>query len=108
MWPRETRVTPAICEALLHAKILRSPHAHARILDIDTTEAEKLPGVVIVLPSSIVSCQCFPRNARHSYRQACSHRLALAYCAEAKCNVSDATINPTHLFISYASEDEVL
>ncbi len=34
---------------LLHAKIMGSPHAHARILDIDTTEAEKLPGVVIVL-----------------------------------------------------------
>jgi putative selenate reductase molybdopterin-binding subunit len=34
---------------MLHGKILGSPHAHARILDIDTTEAEKLPGVVIVL-----------------------------------------------------------
>ena len=34
---------------MLHAKILGSPHAHARILDIDTTEAEKLPGVAIVL-----------------------------------------------------------
>jgi putative selenate reductase molybdopterin-binding subunit len=34
---------------LLHAKIMGSPHAHARILDIDTSEAEKLPGVVIVL-----------------------------------------------------------
>src|SRR5439155_23570457 len=36
-------------KGMLHAKILGSPHAHARILDIDTTEAEKLPGVVIVL-----------------------------------------------------------
>ena len=34
---------------LLHAKILGSPHAHARILDIDTTEAEKLPGVRYIL-----------------------------------------------------------
>jgi probable selenate reductase molybdenum-binding subunit len=34
---------------MLHAKILGSPHAHARILDIDTSEAEKLPGVVLVL-----------------------------------------------------------
>lgn len=30
---------------LLHAKFLRSPHAHAKIAGIDTTEAEKLPGV---------------------------------------------------------------
>ena len=36
-------------KGMLHAKILGSPHAHARILDIDTMEAEKLPGVVIVL-----------------------------------------------------------
>src|SRR5258706_15543476 len=34
---------------MLHAKILGSPHAHARILDLDTTEAEQLPGVSIVL-----------------------------------------------------------
>lgn len=30
---------------MLHAKILRSPHAHARIIHIDTHEAEALPGV---------------------------------------------------------------
>ena len=36
-------------KSMLHAKILGSPHAHARILDIDTTEAEKFPGVVLVL-----------------------------------------------------------
>jgi 4-hydroxybenzoyl-CoA reductase subunit alpha len=30
---------------MLHAKILRSPHAHARILKIDTSEADAMPGV---------------------------------------------------------------
>lgn len=34
---------------MLHAKILRSPHAHARILGIDTSKAEALPGVKAVL-----------------------------------------------------------
>ncbi len=34
---------------MLHAKILGSPHAHARILAIDTSAAEKLPGVALVL-----------------------------------------------------------
>ena len=34
---------------MLHAKILRSPHAHARILHVDTHEAEAMPGVVAVL-----------------------------------------------------------
>jgi len=33
----------------LHAAILRSPHAHARIVRIDTSRAEALPGVQAVL-----------------------------------------------------------
>ena len=31
---------------LIHGRVLRSPHAHARILSIDTSEAEKMPGVL--------------------------------------------------------------
>ena len=34
---------------LLHGKVLRSPHAHARILSIDTSKAESLPGVRAVV-----------------------------------------------------------
>ena len=34
---------------MLHGKILRSPYAHARITGIDTSEAEKLPGVKGIL-----------------------------------------------------------
>lgn len=34
---------------LLHIKVLRSPHAHAKILRVDTSAAEKLPGVVRVV-----------------------------------------------------------
>ncbi|HXJ79703.1 MAG TPA: xanthine dehydrogenase family protein molybdopterin-binding subunit [Candidatus Methylomirabilis sp.] len=34
---------------LLHAKLLRSPHAHARIVSIDTSAALALPGVRAVL-----------------------------------------------------------
>lgn len=36
-------------EGLLHAKLLRSPYAHARIRNIDTQKAEALPGVKVVL-----------------------------------------------------------
>jgi CO/xanthine dehydrogenase Mo-binding subunit len=32
-------------ENMLHAKLLRSPHAHAKVIRIDTSAAEKLPGV---------------------------------------------------------------
>lgn len=35
--------------ALLYARILRSPHPHARILSIDTTKAETHPGVKAVV-----------------------------------------------------------
>lgn len=34
---------------MLYGKILRSPYPHARILNIDTSEAEKLPGVQAVI-----------------------------------------------------------
>ncbi len=34
---------------MLHAKILRSPYPHARILSIDTSKAERIPGVVAVI-----------------------------------------------------------
>lgn len=34
---------------MLHAKLLTSPHAHARIVDIDDSEARSLPGVHAVI-----------------------------------------------------------
>jgi len=34
---------------MLYTKLLKSPHAHARIISIDTSEAEKLPGVRAIL-----------------------------------------------------------
>ena len=37
---------------MLYGKILRSPHAHARIKSIDTSEAEKMPGVHAVVTSA--------------------------------------------------------
>ena len=37
--------------SLLHGKILRSPHAHARIKSIDTSKAEALEGVMAVATS---------------------------------------------------------
>ncbi|OLB99044.1 MAG: hypothetical protein AUH30_06260 [Candidatus Rokubacteria bacterium 13_1_40CM_68_15] len=37
---------------LLHAKLFRSPHAHARVVSIDTTRARALPGVRAVLTAA--------------------------------------------------------
>src|SRR2546427_8782500 len=36
----------------LHCKSLRSPHAHARTLSIDTSAARRIPGVIAVIPGA--------------------------------------------------------
>ncbi|MBV9815920.1 MAG: xanthine dehydrogenase family protein molybdopterin-binding subunit, partial [Alphaproteobacteria bacterium] len=41
-------------ERLVHAAVLRSPHAHARILSIDTARASAAPGVLVVLTAADV------------------------------------------------------
>src|SRR5246127_2854427 len=44
-------------QGMLHLKILRSPHPHARIRRIDTVEAERYPGVRRIIRGADV-----PRN----------------------------------------------
>src|SRR6266487_2812964 len=43
---------------LLHGAVLRSPHAHARIVSIDTSAAEALPGV-----KAVVTARDVPPNS---------------------------------------------
>lgn len=45
---------------MLHCAMLRSPYAHARIKSIDTSAAEKLPGVVAILTGKEVAAQTIP------------------------------------------------
>ena len=45
---------------MLHAAIVRSPHAHARIVSIDTSKAEALPGVVRVVTGKDVAEHAAP------------------------------------------------
>jgi len=40
---------------MLYARILRSPYPHARVLKVDTSRAEKLPGVKVVLSKNNAS-----------------------------------------------------
>ncbi len=42
-------IDDVVLPRMLHCAILRSPHAHARIVAVDTSEAAKLPGVVAVV-----------------------------------------------------------
>ena len=41
----------------LHVAMLRSPHAHARIVSIDTAAAHALPGVLVVLTGADVAAE---------------------------------------------------
>jgi CO/xanthine dehydrogenase Mo-binding subunit len=45
---------------MAHAAIVRSPHAHARIVRIDTSKAAQLPGVVKVLTGADVAARAAP------------------------------------------------
>ncbi len=45
---------------MLSLKFVRSPYAHARILNVDTSAAEALPGVVCVLTGKEVAAQTQP------------------------------------------------
>lgn len=52
---------------LLHASVLKSPHAHARVLRVDTSAAEALPGVRCVLTSADSPDRVYS-TARHDQR----------------------------------------
>ena len=45
---RAKYATDIVLPGMLYAKVVRSPHPHARIVDIDTSKAERLPGVKAV------------------------------------------------------------
>lgn len=52
---------------MLYGKVLRSPYAHARIVSIDTTEAEKLPGVKAVATYQNTSRELFNTSATMTF-----------------------------------------
>jgi CO/xanthine dehydrogenase Mo-binding subunit/aerobic-type carbon monoxide dehydrogenase small subunit (CoxS/CutS family) len=49
---------------MIHGVVVRSPHAHARILSIDTTEALKLPGVKAVVTGRDIEMGYFGYEVR--------------------------------------------
>ena len=53
-------IDDVILPNMAHAAVLRSPHAHARIKSIDTSRAEALPGVVLVMTGAQAAEQTGP------------------------------------------------
>ena len=41
--------TDIVLPRMLHGKILRSPYPHARIINLNSSKAEKLPGVEAII-----------------------------------------------------------
>lgn len=71
--------------SMVHGQILRSPHAHARIKSIDTSAAEKLPGVYTVVTSAD-----FPNLANKT------------------AHLGEGAINLAHLSANVMARDKVL
>lgn len=70
---------------LLHGKVVRSPHAHARILSIDTTKASALPGV-----KAVVTGADFPTAEDHDEK------------------IGEGTTNPRYLSENILAHEKVL
>ena len=59
-----TYVDDVLLPGMLHMAITRSIHAHARIKHVDTSRAQKLPGVVAVVTGEEVAA-----HSSHSMRR---------------------------------------
>jgi putative selenate reductase molybdopterin-binding subunit len=55
-------------DGLLHMKLVRSPHPHARIISIDKTQALEVPGVRAVLSHADAPARLFS-TARHEFEK---------------------------------------
>ena len=66
---------------MLHGKVIRSPYPHARILTIDTSEAERLPGVEAVVTAK--DTQLIPLGMPYCDRYAFPPDLVVRYVGDA-------------------------
>ena len=57
---RATYTDDVVLPRMVHAAFLRSPHAHARILSVDTSAAMQVPGVIRVFTGQDIAKVCDP------------------------------------------------
>jgi aldehyde oxidoreductase len=62
-------------EGCVHVKVLRSPHHHAKIINIDTKEAEAIPGVLAVLTAKDVKGTNILKMAGDDQPVLCSNKV---------------------------------
>ena len=87
---------------MLVAKVLRSPHAHARIVRIDTREAEALPGV-----AAVITRDDFPEITPGTPR---AYATATAHDRYASCEVMarDKVLYHGHTVAAVAATSEAI
>lgn len=60
---RATYVADLILPQMLHAAVVRSPHAHARLIGVSTSSAQRVPGVVEVITAADIEDRLHPLPA---------------------------------------------
>ncbi|MCY4209944.1 MAG: xanthine dehydrogenase family protein molybdopterin-binding subunit [Gammaproteobacteria bacterium] len=84
---------------MLHGKILRSPHAHARILSIDTRAAAALPGV-----RAVVTGADFPAVRHELLNQGAAGVLNIREMSE-NCMARDKALYDGHAVAAVAADN---
>ena len=84
---------------MLHGKILRSPHAHARILSIDTSAAEAMPGV-----RAVVTGADFPAVRHELLNQGTAGVLNIREMSE-NCMAKDKVLYDGHAVAAVAADN---
>ena len=84
---------------MLHGRILRSPHAHARIVSIDTRAAEALPGV-----RAVVTGKDFPHVEKKLVSQGAAGMINVGEVAE-NCIARDRALYDGHAVAGVAADN---
>ena len=84
---------------MVHGRIVRSPHAHARIKEIDASEALKLPGVM-----AVVTHDDFPNLQAKFAMMGEAGAVNLAHLA-ANCLAKDKALYRGHAIAAVAAKD---
>ena len=81
---------------MLHGKILYSPHPHAKIVSMDTSKAEKLPGVKAVLTGyniPPIKFGVYKDNVPLKAKKVCSMRDEVAAVAATDPDIAEEALN---------------
>lgn len=84
---------------MIHGRILRSPHAHARIISIDTSAAEALPGV-----RAVVTGKDFPTIEKKLISQGAAGMINIGEVAE-NCVARDKVLYDGHAVAGVAADN---